>query len=238
MSIDRLMVACLAVHFLSVPGRAQVDEVSEPVQETQLEIDGKVVPLSFDTSTQIQIGGSEVQATLRQRNERLLNLQHISFRYPAYFKYKVSRSRRSDEPVRWDLEGHEIELSVFRASADKLRYKDADHPWSDWLSKIFEQGAVERICPILNLSARDLKGTGYAIPIKSGMIDTKLLLDVYEVPGNFGSVRYFLLLTGWNGEDEQEEALMRKLLAQSFTIREEPLSPEWRVDYEDSNSED
>jgi hypothetical protein len=207
MTIERLVVVALLVHLLSVVGRAQVNEVSEPLQEARLEIDSQVVPLSYDTPTQIQIGGNEVQATLRQRNERLLNLQHISFRYPAYFKYKMSRSRRSDEPVRWDLEGHEIELAVFRASAEKLRYKDADHPWSDWLSKIFEQGAVERICPILSVKAMDLKGTGYAIPLKSGMIDTKLLVDVYEVPGNFGRVRYFLLLTGWNGEDPRRNRL-------------------------------
>jgi hypothetical protein len=28
---------------------------------------------------------------------------------------------------------------------------------------------------------------------------------------------------------------MRKLLAQSFAIREEPLSPEWRVDYDEKD---
>jgi hypothetical protein len=232
MSFDQLVAACLMVHLLSPAVRAQLDEVSEPAQEVQLEIDGRIVPLTFDAPTQIEVSGKSVPVTLKQSDARALNLQHISVRYPAYFKYSMSRSRKSGDPVRWELEGHEIELTIFRQPADKLRYKDAERPLSDWFSTILGQVALERTSPVLTINQIDLTGTGYSIAITSGTLKAKTFIDVYEVPGNFGNFRYFLLLAGWDGDAPEEESLMRRLLAESFTIREEPLSPEWRVDYE------
>lgn len=74
---------------------------------------------------------------------------------------------------------------------------------------------------LLELGEMKVHGTRYSVPVNSGSIEAELYFDIFEVPGNFGSMRYFILLSDWDGSNPKEESLVRNLLRKSFFVKKE-----------------
>jgi len=204
--------------------QADHNESLEPSLNIKLTVDGKQVDIQIGQETELPIDGKAARILVTGGDERELQLRHLRFRYPEYFKFEVSFKSDTQVPVRWDLEGHDVDVTVLRMSSDRLRYQKSKHPLGDLMSKIFGTKAIAGDVRILELGQIKIQGTRYTVPISLGSIDTnvtKMSFDVFEVPGSFGDVRYFLLLSGWDGENPKEERLVRNLLCKSFRVGDE-----------------
>jgi len=210
--------------------QADHNESLEPSPNIKIIVDGKQVDAQIGQEMELLIDGKTARILVTEGDERELQLRHLRFRYPAYFKFEVSFKSGTRVPVEWDLEGHDVDVTVFRVSSDNLRYQKCKHPLGDCMSKILGKKAIAGDVRILELGQMKIQGTRYTVPISLdsidinsinlGSIDFKMSFDVFEVPGSFGDVRYFLLLSGWDGENPKEERLVRNLLCKSFRVGE------------------
>lgn len=88
------------------------------------------------------------------------------------------------------------------------------------MTKILGRSVEAESTAALDVGGTKLQGARYKLPLQIGQINGELLFDAYEIPGDFGAVRYFLLLGDWDGENLQEESLVRELLRTSFEATE------------------
>ncbi len=75
---------------------------------------------------------------------------------------------KSGKPTRWDLEGHDVDITVFRASSSKLRYPKSELPLGDWLNTFFPDDLESQEAPTLKLREMTLHGIRYTVPIRFG----------------------------------------------------------------------
>jgi len=205
----------------SSPVDTQINEADEPSLSVNLLVDGQQVSIQVGQSSEVTVEGKKVQISVAASNEKELQLRHLRFRYPEYFQYEVSFKGDSQVPVRWDLEGHDVDVTVFRVSANDLRAHKNKHPLDDWVGEIVGDSLVTEEATVLELSNVKIPGTKYILPLNLGSIKTIISFSAFEVPGHFGDVRYFLLLSGWDGENPKEERLTRNLLCKSFKVGKE-----------------
>ncbi len=208
------------------PAYAQLDEIGEPPLGINIAVDGQQIATQLGKPAIATINGKQVRIKVTASDERVLKLQHLSFRYPAYFKHKVRFRSGSKVPIFWELKGRDIEVTVFRASSQELEGHDAKRPLTGWLTSVFGEKLVEEDAAVLELGQVKLGGIHYRVPFDLGNTTEELHIEAYEVPGDFGNVRYILLLTDWDGKNPKEELRMRNLLRKSFNIVEEATNAE------------
>lgn len=218
--------ALLVATWQSSPTYYQVNEIDEPPLNVQLTIDGKGIPGQIGRPEHVQLEGRTVRVVVTEVGERELRLKHLRFRYPSYFRYEVHYNSGTKVPVRWDLKGHDVDVTVFRAASRLLHDNDNDPPLGSWTAQAFGDNLVTEDAPVLELPQMKLGGSRYTTPLKAGTVSLELSFDAYEVPGDFGDVRYFLLLSDVNGENQVEESLVRKLLRETFEVTERSIFTE------------
>lgn len=113
------------------PLYAQLNEAVEPPLELKLVVDGKTYFAQLGRPLEVSVKGKKTQLIVSKGNERELKLQHLSFRYPEYFKHEISLDDETNVPDRWDLEGIDVDVTVFRISPSVLKYLNNKSPMSD-----------------------------------------------------------------------------------------------------------
>jgi hypothetical protein len=198
--------------------QADHDETAEPPLGVKLVVDGQTFDAQIGRAAEVSIRGEKVQVIVTQSDERELKLQHLHFRYPSYFKYEVSVRNDTEGPVRWDLEGADVDVTVFRVPSKMLRHQQSNILFGEWITEAFETRTVTGDAGVLELGQMKIRGTKYTVPLSMGSIATELMFDAFEVPGSFDKFRYFLVLVDWDGENPEEELLVRNLLRKSFKV--------------------
>lgn len=204
------------------PAYAQPNEAEEPPMTLEVSIAGENYSASLGESTKVLIDGKNRELLVKPGNKRELRLKQLRFCYPSYFRFDCSLDPDKDQSGSWDLEGQGVKVSVFRKLASKLRYQDKNRPLCVFLTKGLGKPPEIHTAPSLKVGDLSLDGARYLIPFQFGVIGYEhLVIDVYEVPGRFGNVRCFLLLTGFDGGHPEEERIVRKLLRETFEITDE-----------------
>lgn len=165
------------------------DESEEPPLSVKLFVDGKQIDTQIGQETDVLSAGKNVRIKVVADDERELQLRHLRFRYPAYFKFEVSCKRGTQVPVRWDLVGQDVDITVFRMSSAELKNQKSKRPLGDWMSRLLDNKEIVTDGGILELGQANIQGTKYTSPITLGRIKTELSFDIYEVPGSFGELR-------------------------------------------------
>ena len=215
-----LALICLALSMQ--PTLAQVNEFLEPSSSLTLTIDGQKLHVQPGEIVDVTINGKKAKVSVSLEDVKELRLEHLSFNYPSYFKYEAHFKRDTKIPVRWDLEGQDADVTVFRASSSALQLQGEQGALDAWMMELAGDNLVAENCTQLEVGKAKLQGTRYRLPVQMGTIRDELFFDAFEVPGDFGDVRYFLLLSGWDGENPKEEMLVRKLLRTSFKLSKAP----------------
>lgn len=195
------------------------DEAGEPPVELNVSLGNQNFDIFLDQTQDINFNGQTVSIRVKQRPTRTIRLRNLSFTYPSYFLFKSKLHDKYGVPIRWEVEGDDVELTLFRLVDDPI-YDDISASADKFFRTAFrplKTSPAEEVA--LDWGSKRITGRRRIVRLGLGT-DIQSSVEFYVLPGIYDGCRYVVTIVGRDGDNPKEERLLIDLLAETATLRE------------------